>query len=158
MLRGTNKISNKIWLGTGSDNLKMPKITNLKGNLSYWENAIIWNTETQFWENYWFLAFGQCICLRLNVQAIPQNTKSPWSCCLGTGPTANRDKLAFSPEVFYLPLVSLNEGRWSVRENIYCSSICHHSPASDMCTHQSNGNYPPYLIYCSWRRSVCGFL
>lgn len=35
----TNKISNKICLGTGSDNLKMPKITNLKEIPKLLENA-----------------------------------------------------------------------------------------------------------------------
>lgn len=154
-----NKSFNKIWLGTGSEHLKLPKITVIKGNLSYWENAIIGRKmQTLFSENYWFSAFRLFICLRLNVQVTLQNTKSPWSCCFGRCTTANRDRLAFSPEVFYLPLVSLNKGCWSVRKNIYCSSICHCPPASDMCTHQSNGNYPPCLIYCSWRRSVCGFL
>lgn len=118
----------KIWFGTGSQNWKMPQVTVIKGNPSYWENAIIGRKmQTLFWENYRFFAFRLFIYLRINVQATPQNTKSLWSCC------------------------------WSVRKIIYCFSICHCPPASDMYTHQSNGNCPPCLIYCSGRKSVCGF-
>lgn len=148
----------KIWFGTGSQNWKMPQVTVIKGNPSYWENAIIGRKmQTLFWENYRFFAFRLFIYLRINVQATPQNTKSLWSCCLGSGTTANRDRLAFSPEVFCFPLVPLNKSCWSVRKIIYCFSICHCPPASDMYTHQSNGNCPPCLIYCSGRKSVCGF-
>lgn len=95
----------------------MPNITVIKGHLSYWENAIIRRKmQALFWENYWFFAFRLLICLRLNVQATPKNTKLPRSCRLGSGTTADRDRLAFSPEVFYLPLVSLSKGCWSVRK------------------------------------------